>query len=69
MVDDRQLAVDELRKWIDKHPDEFREGTERGKRDIKFQMDNMQQWRREHPNRWMAIPTPGWLRSSTRWRP
>jgi len=55
MADARELALEGARKWVEEHPDEFREAVERGERDLKFALEHMQEWRRKHPNRWVAV--------------
>jgi uncharacterized protein DUF5678 len=54
-VDERQLAIDGLQKWIDEHPDEFRESMERGERDLKFALAHLEEWREQYPNHWIAV--------------
>lgn len=55
MADARELALEGARKWVEEHPDEFREAVERGERDLKFALEHMQEWRRKYPNRWVAV--------------
>jgi hypothetical protein len=53
--DERQLAVDEFRRWIDANPDKFREIFERGERDLRFALAHLEEWRTEYPNHWIAV--------------